>query len=538
VANDLTPSRYVDHRAAGPPVIDAEHVSMTFPAQRALDDVSIQVVAGEVHALLGENGSGKSTLIRILSGYHTPDLGSAVRIEGQPLMFGSPKASHLAGLRFVHQHLALIPEFNAVENMALDTGYERPRWIDWKVQAAETERLLARLNVEMDIWRPLSESRPVERSAVAIARAINTDLGRVTSVVLDEPTSRLPEPEVEQLFRIITELREAGVAIIYVTHRLDEVSGIADRVSVLRDGKKQGTLRGGEITRERIVELIVGEAIAKTHATHPDSIQSKSRETLLRAKGLAAGRLRGVSFSLSEGEILGVVGLAGSGHEDVARALIGAIPCDSGSVWVGDREFRAMTPRNALGLGIVLGLSNTVDGSAVKEFSVAENLTMSSLERYRIGIGPLRRRAERKDANRWVSELDVRPADIDATYGRLSGGNQQKVILGKCLNVTPSVLLLENPTAGVDVRARQVIYRLIVDQAAKGLGVLVCSTDLEDVTSTCHRVIVIRAGQVVAVVDGDYDEHKLMSLAAHGVDGDANDPNTPGGQRNGEDPVA
>src|SRR4051794_4779156 len=195
---------------ASAPLIDAQHVSKTFPSQRALDDVSLQIEAGEVHALLGENGSGKSTLIRILSGYHTPDPGSAISIEGEPLHLGSPKSSHDAGLRFVHQHLALIPEFNAVENMALDTGYGRPRWIDWNTQAAETRRLLERLNIEMDIWRPLAETRAVERTAVAIARAINTDHGRVTCVVLDEPTTRLPEPEVKQLFRIIRDLREHG----------------------------------------------------------------------------------------------------------------------------------------------------------------------------------------------------------------------------------------------------------------------------------------------------------------------------------------
>ena len=217
---------------------------MTFPAQRALDDVSLQIEAGEVHALLGENGSGKSTLIRILSGYHTPDPGSAIRIEGEPLHFGSPKSSHDAGLRFVHQHLALIGEFNAVENVALDTGYGRPGWIDWKAQAAETRRLLERLGVEMDIWQPLAQCRAVERTAVAIARAINTDHGRVTCVVLDEPTSRLPEPEVKQLFRIIRDLRDDGIAVIYVTHRLDEVTEIADRVSVLT--RRQAARDGGD----------------------------------------------------------------------------------------------------------------------------------------------------------------------------------------------------------------------------------------------------------------------------------------------------
>jgi ribose transport system ATP-binding protein len=507
-------------RVAVTPVINAEHVSMTFPAQRVLDDVSLQILPGEVHALLGENGSGKSTLIRILSGYHTPDPGSIVEIEGKPLPFGSLRASHAAGLRFVHQHLALIKEFNAVENIALDSGFGRPTWIDWDAQAKEAERLLARLKVEMDIWRPLSEARPVERGAVAIARAINTDRGHVSCVVLDEPTSRLPEPEVEQLFSIINDLRRDGIAVLYVTHRLDEVTAIADRVSVLRDGKKRGTVQGSEITRERIVDLIVGEAIAKRHATHALQGESETDRCRLRLEGFSAGRVEDISFTLREGEIVGVVGLAGSGHEDIARALIGAIPREAGSMWVGDTEVRSLTPRKAVDLGIVLALSNTVPGSAVKEFSVSENLTMSSLHRYKLGLGLLRRRPERRDARKWIEDLDVRPSDPDTTYGRLSGGNQQKVILGRSLNCDPKVLLLENPTAGVDVGARQVIYQRIAEQAKSGLAVLICSTDLEDVTSTCHRVLVMRAGRVVAVVEGAYDERQLMSLAAHGADGD------------------
>jgi ribose transport system ATP-binding protein len=502
----------------GAPLIEAEHVSMTFPSQRALDAVSLQIEAGEVHALLGENGSGKSTLIRILSGYHTPDPGSAIRIEGESLHFGSPKASHDVGLRFVHQHLALIPEFNAVENMALDTGFGRPLWIDWKAQAAETRRLLERLNVEMDIWRPLAQTRAVERTAVAIARAINTDHGRVTCVVLDEPTSRLPEPEVKQLFRIVRDLREHGIAVIYVTHRLDEVSEIADRVSVLRDGKLRGTVATSEATRDQIVEMIVGRAVERIRTAPARSDTAESGDDLLRVEGFTAGRFRDLSLSLGAGEILGVVGLAGSGHEDVARALVGAIPRDGGRMWVGGDEVPALEPRSALRRGVVLGLSNTLSGSAVKGFNVVENVTLASLRRYRARFGSLRKRSERGDARRWVSELDVRPSDPDAQYGLLSGGNQQKVILGKCLNVQPSVLLLENPTAGVDVGVRELIYRLIGERASRGLGVIVCSTDLEDVTSTCHRVIVIRAGQAVAVVDGDTDEQQLMHLAAHGVD--------------------
>jgi ribose transport system ATP-binding protein len=506
--------------AGHPPAVAAEHVSKTFPSQKALDDVTFEVRPGEVHALLGANGSGKSTLIKILAGFHVPDEGSGVRIEGQPLPFGASRASHDAGLRFVHQTLALISEFNAVENIALDTGYTRPRWLDWDAQAAESRRLLQRLGVEMDIWRPLSQCRAVERTAVAIARAINLDRGHVSCVVLDEPTSRLPEPEVEQLFRIIRELRDLGIALIYVTHRLDEVEKIADRVSVLREGRMQATEEARHVTRERLVELIVGQSVARHHVTPTVWENASVDADLLRVDGLSAGNFRDVSFSLRHGEILGIVGLAGSGHEDIARALVGALPWDAGTVWLKGKRLPQLTPRTALERGIALGLSNTVSGSAVTEFTITENVTMSSLGRYHGRLGPLRKRAQREVADRWISELDVRPPEPSTHYKLLSGGNQQKVILARCLNAAPTVLVLENPTAGVDVGARQVVYGLIEEEAKRGLGLVVCSEDLEDVVSTCHRVLVIRSGQVVAVVEGKLDDRQLMSLAATGVDHD------------------
>jgi ribose transport system ATP-binding protein len=515
MVTDMAESKSRDAAGLVPAVV-AEHVSKTFPSQKALDDVTFEVQPGEVHALLGANGSGKSTLIKILAGFHMPDDGSAVRIEGKPLPFGASRASHDAGLRFVHQTLALIPEFNAVENIALDTGYTRPRWLDWKAQAAESRRLLDRLGVDMDIWRPLSECRAVERTAVAIARAINVDGGHVSCVVLDEPTSRLPEPEVEQLFRIIRELRDSGIALVYVTHRMDEVQKIADRVSVLREGRMQATEPACDVTRERLVELIVGESVARHHARPTARQQADDTAELLRVSGLSAGSFRDISFSLREGEIVGVVGLAGSGHEDIGRALVGALEWESGEVWLKGTRLPALNPRTALKHGIALGLSNTAGGSAVREFTITENVTMSSLGRYHKRLGSLRKQQERRAADQWITDLDVRPADPRAHYKLLSGGNQQKVILARCLNVAPSVLVLENPTAGVDVGARQVVYGLIAEEAKRGLGLVVCSEDLEDVLSTCHRVIVIRAGRAVAVVDGELDDRQLMSLAATG----------------------
>jgi ribose transport system ATP-binding protein len=500
------------------PAIALEGISKTFPAQRALDDVSLTVMPGEVHALLGENGSGKSTLIRILSGYHLPDAGGTVRVGGKPLPLGTPGASHEAGLRFVHQHLAVVAEFNAVENMALDTGYTRPARIDWKAQARETERLLSELQIEMDIWRPLAECRPVERSAVAIARAINVSGGEVGTVILDEPTALLPEREVRLLFDVIHKLTDSGIAVVYVTHRLDEVFEIADRVSVLRDGRSRGTVDRADLTREGLIEMIVGRSLTDEYEATPELERRSGGPALMEVTGLCAGRISELDFRLGKGEVLGIVGINGSGREEVAKALVGAIPLEAGEVVVNQQKIDPLTPGRALAHGLVLGLSNVQTGSAVKEFTLAENISMAALSRYRVPFGPLRKRLLRSDTKRWLEDLDVRPPDPDRSYGLLSGGNQQKVILAKCLNANPSVLVLDDPTAGVDVGARLALYRLIAEQVEQGLGVIIVSNDLEDVLSNCRRVLVMRQGRLIAEVEGILDQRQLMSLAAHGAD--------------------
>jgi ribose transport system ATP-binding protein len=509
---------------AAVPVISIGHVSKTFPAQKALDDVSITVERGEVHALLGENGSGKSTLIRVLAGYHLPDPGGSVTVNGQELTLGSAAGSSAAGLRFVHQQLAVIPEFNAVENMALATGYTRPAFIDWKAQAVETRRLLSLLGVEIDIWRPLSECKPVERSAVAIARAMNTEGGDVSAVVLDEPTASLPRPEVDQLFALLRELTSTGIAVIYVTHRLDEVFEIADRVSVLRDGIHRGTVERAAVTRSELIEMIVGHRLAERWEVPRHVNPDPDPDVVLDVRGLTAGRIQDLSFAVHAGEVLGVVGLAGSGRDELSRALTGANPLDAGTVSVRAKRVFPLSPEAALRAGIVLALSNTQAGSAVKEFRVRENLTMASLPRYRGALRSLRRSQERHDAQTVIETLDIRPRDPDQLFRLLSGGNQQKVIVGRCVNAKPSLLILDEPTAGVDIGARQALYTLLAGQASEGLPVLICSSDLEDIVSTCNRVLVLRNGRVAAEVTGELDERELMSIAA----GDAHQPPTTG----------
>jgi ribose transport system ATP-binding protein len=500
--------------AAGVAAVTVENVSKTFPGQRVLDGIDLAIEPGEVHALLGENGSGKSTLIKVLSGYHLPDPGGRVFVGAEPLALGSPAESFRAGLRFVHQKLAVIPQLNAVENIALEAGFARPAFIDWDDAGRYASELLDRFGVEMDIWRPLAECRPVERSAVAIARALRSDDVPAALVVLDEPTSSLPESEVRHLFRLVRELTASGVAVLYVSHRLDEIFEIADRVSVLRDGKLRGTEPIGALTRERLVEMIVGRAVASTYES---SVRDDVRTgpVALAVEGLSAGRVTDLSFDVRAGEVVGFVGLAGSGREDLARALVGALPA-TGTVTVDGKTLAPPTPSTAIRAGLALGLSNTQAGSAHPPFRIRENLTLAALGRQRRWFG-LSARAERAEAAEWIGALDIRPADAERPYQLLSGGNQQKVILGKWLNARPKVLILDDPTAGVDVGARQAIYDLIAREADRGLAVVLCSSDYEDVVSACDRAVVLRNGrQAEELARDELSEHALLLAATGG----------------------
>jgi ribose transport system ATP-binding protein len=496
------------------PALTIEGISKTFPGQRVLEGIDLTIQAGEVHALLGENGSGKSTLIKVLSGFHPPDPGGRVLVGDTPLPLGSPTDSFRAGLRFVHQKLAVIPQLNAVENIALEAGYARGGFIDWDASERYASELLSRFGIEMDLWRPLAECRPVERSAVAIARALRTDERPVPLVVLDEPTSSLPESEVRQLFRLIRELTASGVAVLYVSHRLDEIFEIADRVSVLRDGRLQGTEAVQGLTRERLVEMIVGRSIASNYEKPRSS--TPPGDVSLRVDRLTAGRFADVSLTVRTCEVVGVVGIAGSGREELARALVGAIPAQAGEISVEDRSIGLPAPAQALEAGIMLALSNTQPASAHAAFRIRENLTLASLGRHRRWYG-IPSRHERAEVDDWIEALDIRPPDPERPYGLLSGGNQQKVIMGKWLNARPKVLVLDDPTAGVDVGARQAIYDLIAREAGRGLAVVLCSSDYEDVVSVCDRAIVMRNGAVGEHVGhDDLSEHTLLLAATGG----------------------
>jgi len=552
----------------------AEHVSKTFAGQKALDQVNLEFRAGEVHCLLGQNGSGKSTMVKILSGFHVPDPGSHVTVGGALLGFGDPDASRHLGLRFVHQQLGVIDAMSAVENAALGRGFGGTRFgfLSHREQAERTRELLARVGVtDLNIRRPLREARAVDRTAVAIARAVDPTAGDISFLFLDEPTAALPPVEVDRLFELIAEVKSHGTGIVYVSHRLDEVFRIGDRVSVLRDARHVGTFEVADLDKPALIELIVGEKVATTTdrhsitmasvlatgrpdelgdddagadlppatdglaaATGTDGVATSSTGTApatdgqataaparkeaaprLSVRRLRSAQLRDVSFDLAAGEVLGVAGLAGSGRESLVYAVLGAQRSRAESMAVaGTVVGKSLTPRTGKLLGIVLAPGNRMAGSAVAMFSLRENITLPVLRWYR-RMGLVSKRQEREVTTGWLGRLGVAGAEGPDGHSRmfpqLSGGNQQKVILAKAFNTKPAVVLLDEPTAGVDVGAREVSYEIIRRYAADGVSFIVSSSDVDDLLAIADRVLVMRNGSVAEEMRGrEITEARLL----------------------------
>jgi len=503
-------------------------LSKTFPGQKALVNVSFDVRPGEIHALLGQNGSGKSTLIKVLAGIYSPDEGSVIRVNGEKLAPNSPRDSRKMGLQFVHQTLGIIEELTAVENIALGFGYRRRNsfFINWPEQRKKTLRLLENLSVDLDINCPVSELRPVERSAIAIARALDDDDGPARVLVLDEPTAALPPHEVEALFSLVRRASANGTSVIYVSHRLNEIFELAQRATVLRDGVSQGTFNVGDIDHATLVHLIIGDAKTENEqstapAREEESVDGNDHvgddaQIALKVRHLVAQRIDDISFDVGYGEVVGVAGLTGSGREELAEALVGE---RVGQVTLENIEGRRRSepsPRQAKDLGVVLVLPNRSSGAAIADFSIEENISLPSLSRDSTW-GIISRNDEKRHTRHWIDVLDIRPRDPDRTYSFLSGGNQQKVIFGKWLVLTPKVMVIEDPTSGVDVGARQAIYELIRVQATQGVSFIVCSSDSDDLLAVCDRILVLDNGKVVQELTGDDIEESRLLMAMVGA---------------------
>jgi ribose transport system ATP-binding protein len=480
-------------------LLELRNVSKTFDSQVALDAVDLEIRAGEIHALVGKNGSGKSTLAKVLSGFHAPDNEATATLLGQEVRFPLD-AGHRQMLHFVHQDLGLVDSISIIDNIGLSDSYRLRRFhnIDWKHSRDRARRALEPFGLgHLDLDVSVAQLTASERAVTAIARGLLGWDNESGVLVLDETTAALPPKEVHILTRAMHQVVDRGAGILYITHRLDEVFEFADRVSILRDGRMIGTYNTSDLSKEELVTLMVGQRRA-TPAT-----KSKVRDTVaLRCHELVGQGLNGLDLTLRSGEIVGVAGIIGSGREVLADVIFGARPLKRGTIEAGGKVVRRPTPHDSLANGIVLVPSDRKRRGILEELSVRENITLPHLSSiWKKGV--LRRDLERSDVMRWIRSVDLVPPDPEHPMNTLSGGNQQKAVLARALRMHPRVLLLDEATQGVDIGAKRSIHELIRGAAAEGMGVLFCTAEPEDLTSLCHRVVLMQHGAIVAELSGN-----------------------------------
>jgi rhamnose transport system ATP-binding protein len=495
-------------RPAASPLVDLRGVSKSYGGVHALADVSFAIESGTVHALIGENGAGKSTLVKILTGVVQPDDGT-VLVDGEPQRLGGPLAAHRLGIVAMYQEPTVFPDLTVAENIFAG---RQPRGrlgtVDWGEMRSKAEQLLEDLGVEFEHDTPVRGLGVADRQLLEIAKALSA---QARLLIMDEPTAALSPNEVENLFGTVRRLRERGVAIVFISHRLEEVTAIADAVTVLRDGRHVATRPAAELPHGEMVRLMVGRSL---DALFPKEA-AEVGEVVLRAEGLSRyGEFSNVSFELRRGEIVGLAGFVGSGRTEVARAIFGIDRLDAGELFVGDRRFRPRSPRAALRRGIAYLPEDRLQQGLVQPMSVAVNGSMAVLPRLTPG-GVLRPWVERTLARRYMEELRIKATSPAQVVRSLSGGNQQKVVLAKWLAAEPTVLILDEPTHGVDVGTKADVHRTISHLAAGGMTILLISSELLEVLGMSDRVLVMREGRLVAEIPrADATEERVIAAAA------------------------
>ncbi|MBD1996587.1 sugar ABC transporter ATP-binding protein [Leptolyngbya sp. FACHB-541] len=497
------------------PVLQMRGISKSFHGVYALRDVSLTVFPGEIHALMGENGAGKSTLMKILAGAYTADTGE-VQINGETVRIADPNDARKAGITLIYQELNVAPNLTVTENIFM--GHERTKaatFLQRDQMRQEAAALLKSLGAGFGEDALVSTLSIAEQQQIEIARALK-DKSRI--LVMDEPTAALSDRETEQLFRLIGQLRDDGIAIIYISHRMAEVYRLADRVSVLRDGEYVGTLEKSEISSERLVQMMVGRALGdfyehKSHSssrTSADSLVDSSGEAIapspsapvLEVKGLADGRkVQPASFELYAGEIVGLAGLVGAGRTELARLIFGADPATAGEVLLNGKKLHISSPKDAIANGIAYVPEDRKDQGLFLEMTSRQNITMNVLGK-RSTAGVMNFGVLKQIATDAINNLGIRVASPATRAIDLSGGNQQKLLVARWLAINPKVLLLDEPTRGVDIGAKSEIYRIISDLAAQGVAILMISSELPEIVGMSDRVLVMREGHLVGEVGG------------------------------------
>jgi ABC-type sugar transport system ATPase subunit len=494
---------------ADQPLLTVRGLSKSFPGQRALSDVSLEIGAGEIVAVVGQNGSGKSTLVKVLTGIYEPDPGCHIAVrtaDGQQI---TGNAAH-AEIHVIHQDLGLIPMLSTVENLGLGRSSQRGAFMPnrTRVERQHAKQLIARFGGDFNVRAPIETLRPAERTIVAIARALDSWQHPQQLLLLDEPTAALHGSEVKRLFEAVRRVANEGAGVVFISHRLDEVLGLADRVIALRGGRIVADIPAAGLDRARLIELIAGRAV--TEGT--DLSGRRSGATVLSLRDVSAAGINDVSLDLHAGEVLGVCGILGSGREHLSGVIFGAHRRCAGEVRVGADPLRSGSPHHSIARGIGFVSSDRHVDGAVMTLSARENLTLPGLRPLRGKLGNLSARAERRVAAQWAARVELDPPLPERELALFSGGNQQKVVLAKWLRNKPRVLLLDEPTQGVDVGAKAAIYQLISDAAADGAGVLVSSSDTAELAAICDKVLVFRDGAIATRLDrSEITEARLVA---------------------------
>ncbi len=492
------------------PILQLEHISKKFPGVQALSDVQFDVYPGEVHALVGENGAGKSTLIKIISGVHKPDTGE-IRVEGHMVHFNNPHGAQAAGVATIYQELSLYPELTVAENIFMGHA-PRNRFgiLDWGAMRSRANEILASLEIhDMDVNAKVKTLTVGKRQRVEIAKALSQN-ARI--LIMDEPTASLTDADVEALFKIVRLLRERGVAVIYISHRLQEVFELADRVTVLRDGQFVGTKSVVETSEGELISMMVGRTIDNLFPKMPTEIG----EVALEVRDLWRRPLtRGASFQVRVGEIVGLAGLVGSGRSELAQVIFGITPAESGEMWLDGKRIRVRHPGQAMSLGIAYVPEDRGTQGLVRQMKVRENLSMAvlrSLTRWFL----VESRKEKSLAERAVEQLQIRAYSVEQIVNKLSGGNQQKLVVGKWLASEPRVLIMDEPTRGIDVGAKAEIHRLMSELAQRGLAIIMISSELPEILGMSDRILVMREGKVVAEFAREAATQEIIAEAMMG----------------------
>lgn len=494
------------------PIISMTSVSKSFPGVKALQAVDFDLYAGEVHALLGENGAGKSTLVKIISGVYRRDEGG-FKYKQEEVDFSAPIEARNAGISIVYQELSLMDNMDIGRNIFLgrESRHRSLGILDKKYIYGQTKHYLQQVKLDVSPYTLVKDLSIAQKQLVEIAKAISLD---AEVLIMDEPTSSLSEEEAGNLFEIIEQLKRSGIGIIYISHKMNEISKISDRVTIFRDGQKIETRHTNEITIDEILKKMVGREIAVAEKQRTTG----TGERLLQVKGLTGkGRFENISFDLNKGEILGFAGLMGAGRTEVMRTIFGADRLDAGEIVLEGRPLSMKSPRQAIASGIALVPEDRKGQGLFMQLDVMSNITMSSLKglsRYSV----INHKARRKIAGEMIERMKVKTPHMEQKIGLLSGGNQQKCILGRCILIQPKVLIFDEPTRGIDIGAKAEIYKLMSDLAKQGIGIIVVSSELPEIIAVSDRVIIMNEGHITATLaEGDITQDNIIKYMVGGA---------------------